>query len=271
MRNKDNWTNLCSKCKKEKEPGRTNCYCRECDNLLHKEYRLKKRLEEGKPLFGSGRSPFCCTCKQPKEPGRENESRCKKCKSEANKAKRIAKRADAGLPLYGSGRKAECSKCGSIKENESFGYCNKCNRERENEYRIRVGKTKKHRTGLCQCGQTLRDGFKDYCNDCRRAQDKLWRDKNPEKLKEMRKRANDKQKSKPDTWLKVAARRMTRTAIQKGMLVRQSCEICGIIENIDAHHDDYTKPLDVKWLCRKHHNEHHKNINDKISENLKNG
>lgn len=268
MRNKDNWTNLCSKCKKEKEPGRANCYCRVCDNLIHREYRLKKRLEKGKPLLGSGRSPLCSTCKQPKEPGRENESRCKKCKSEANKAKRITKRADAGLPLYGSGRKSECSKCGSIKENKSFGYCNKCNRERENEYRIRTGKTKNRRTGKCKCGQAFRNGSKDYCNDCKCSQEKLWRDKNPEKLKEIRKRADEKQKSKPDAWIKMAARRMTRTAIRKGVLIKDFCEKCSPLEvcytfdSVQAHHDDYSRPLEVRWLCTKHHAEHHKNVKD---------
>jgi len=32
--------------------------------------------------------------------------------------------------------------------------------------------------------------------------------------------------------------------------------ICGE-KKAHGHHDDYTKPLAVKWLCRKHHEELH--------------
>lgn len=46
-------------------------------------------------------------------------------------------------------------------------------------------------------------------------------------------------------------------AIATGRLVRQPCEKCGATK-VDAHHDDYSKPLDVRWLCRKHHLEHHR-------------
>lgn len=41
-------------------------------------------------------------------------------------------------------------------------------------------------------------------------------------------------------------------AIHSGALVRRPCEVCGK-EKSEAHHDDYAKPLDVKWLCRFHH------------------
>lgn len=45
-------------------------------------------------------------------------------------------------------------------------------------------------------------------------------------------------------------------AIRDGKLVKQPCEICGY-KVVHAHHDDYSKPLDVRWLCITHHNEWH--------------
>ena len=54
-----------------------------------------------------------------------------------------------------------------------------------------------------------------------------------------------------------AAHDAVESAIAKGALVRQPCEVCGA-ERVDAHHDDYSKPLDVRWLCRGHHLKHHR-------------
>ena len=36
----------------------------------------------------------------------------------------------------------------------------------------------------------------------------------------------------------------------------KNCEICGN-PKVDAHHDDYSRPRDVRWLCRAHHRQHH--------------
>ena len=55
---------------------------------------------------------------------------------------------------------------------------------------------------------------------------------------------------------KHAANRAAFYAIRSGELVRQPCEVCGE-SKVDAHHDDYSQPLAVRWLCRKHHAEHH--------------
>jgi hypothetical protein len=41
-------------------------------------------------------------------------------------------------------------------------------------------------------------------------------------------------------------------AKKRGQLEQQPCEVCGS-ENSQAHHDDYTRRLDVRWLCPTHH------------------
>jgi len=62
--------------------------------------------------------------------------------------------------------------------------------------------------------------------------------------------------SSPALRHKHEARWKARRAIASGALLRRPCEVCGA-EKVDAHHDDYSKPLDVRWLCRPHHLELH--------------
>lgn len=51
---------------------------------------------------------------------------------------------------------------------------------------------------------------------------------------------------------KLAAQRAVSTARANGTLIPQPCRVCGA-EKVDAHHEDYSKPLEVMWLCRTHH------------------
>jgi hypothetical protein len=46
-------------------------------------------------------------------------------------------------------------------------------------------------------------------------------------------------------------------AVRSGKLVSQACEVCGA-KKTHGHHDDYTKPLEVRWLCGQHHREWHR-------------
>lgn len=56
--------------------------------------------------------------------------------------------------------------------------------------------------------------------------------------------------------LKAAAHDAVRAAIQSGRLVRpKACERCGAtpLRPLDSHHHDYSKPLDVEFVCRRCH------------------
>lgn len=55
---------------------------------------------------------------------------------------------------------------------------------------------------------------------------------------------------------KLLARQRLKYAIENGKVERQPCSQCGE-QNAEAHHEDYDKPLEVIWLCRKHHTEIH--------------
>lgn len=50
-------------------------------------------------------------------------------------------------------------------------------------------------------------------------------------------------------------------ARKKGLITRKPCEVCGSSKKINAHHEDYSKPLEVIWLCSRHHGERHREIN----------
>lgn len=48
-------------------------------------------------------------------------------------------------------------------------------------------------------------------------------------------------------------------AVEDGKIVRPPCEVCGV-PNAEAHHVDYSRPFDVRWLCRTHHMELHRRV-----------
>ena len=61
-------------------------------------------------------------------------------------------------------------------------------------------------------------------------------------------------RTKRDNPKKFRARAAAQYYIHRGDLVPEPCEVCGALE-VQAHHDDYDKPLNLRWLCREHHSE----------------
>jgi len=137
-----------------------------------------------------------------------------------------------------------CTKCGEIRPASGFGkdrrrkdglqsQCKECFRERKAEYHLKNGDAvrKKHREYYAKNRERTIERVR------------LWRLANPEKIK---------------------AEGAVAHAKKMGRLIVEPCETCGSTENVDAHHDDYTKPLDVRWLCKSCHRRHHAKLNRSI-------
>lgn len=52
-----------------------------------------------------------------------------------------------------------------------------------------------------------------------------------------------------------------RTSLANGSLEKLPCTVCGTTSKVQAHHDDYSKPLSVLWLCQPHHADRHAEMN----------
>src|SRR5690625_498931 len=59
-----------------------------------------------------------------------------------------------------------------------------------------------------------------------------------------------------------AAHIAVTNAVRNGTLKPKPCERCSFPFGVHGHHEDYSKPLDVIWLCRRCHGERHREINE---------
>lgn len=49
---------------------------------------------------------------------------------------------------------------------------------------------------------------------------------------------------------KWVARAKLRYAVKKGIIIKPKwCEVCELVKPLQGHHEDYSKPLEVIWLC----------------------
>ena len=96
--------------------------------------------------------------------------------------------------------------------------------------------------------------------DKRRAQEKQRYIENGEEIRAQAKEYRDshKEEIKKRNRLRTGnANHILGIAIARGKIKKQPCEVCGL-ELTEAHHDDYNKPMEVRWLCNRHHHEWHR-------------
>jgi len=205
----------------------------------------------------------CKDCGKPKEYGYRKSCRCSAC----TEVLRKTKRSYANKSPHGT-RKKTCGKCGELKDGKyDDGYCLACRGKmaKERKARIRIEKgMRPYNSGrkpeCCRCGKIKENITYGYCSACDALAKKERRDsKVSSEEGRIKERATyHAKKEAPDFMVKKLARNTLNKYVSIGKVDKLPCEVCGI-EKTEAHHDDYTKPLDVRWLCRKHHVEHHKN------------
>lgn len=124
------------------------------------------------------------------------------------------------------------------------------------------------------CGRVLKiDGFgykdkkkgirQSICRECFSAYNRKRYQENKEKIRERVKSHRDNHPElELDTRLKSCAKNPSKknaymavdAALRSGVLEKpEKCSGCGSRGRLSAHHYDYSKPLDVIWVCRKCH------------------
>lgn len=131
-----------------------------------------------------------------------------------------------------------CLKCGVVKPLDEFyahpqmadGHLNKCK----------------------ECAK--QDVRQNYVDHLARHQDyERRRSSTPERKKQRSEYQKARRSKYPE---KERAHGTVAKAVASGKLVPNPCEICGDT-SVQAHHDDYSRPTDVRWLCFRHHREVH--------------
>lgn len=93
----------------------------------------------------------------------------------------------------------------------------------------------------------MADGHLNKCKDCTRKDTSQYRKDNPIKALETRIKTCEKNPTHMN------ANRVVNAAVEAGVINRpDECQGCGrkaTDTRLSAHHHDYSKPLDVIWLC----------------------
>lgn len=130
------------------------------------------------------------------------------------------------------------------------------------------------------CHPQMSDGLLGKCKDCARRDVRENRIKRSEHYseyerrraitEERRRRSKEYQQNHPDKIAqytrryrannpeKVRAHSRVGDAKRRGELSPEPCRECGSTKSIHAHHEDYSRPLDVEWLCAACHAAEHR-------------
>jgi hypothetical protein len=91
--------------------------------------------------------------------------------------------------------------------------------------------------------------------EAEREYQRRYRQENRDRMSEIQK------KYRRQNGNKTSARSILNNAIIRGEVKRLTwCQLCGRNvpqKVVEAHHADYSQPLSVVWMCKRHHNQIH--------------
>jgi len=143
----------------------------------------------------------------------------------------------------------KCFKCGVEKSLDDFyvhqqmkdGHLNKCKECSKSDAKYYVNNNRDYyreyekQRAMLPHRVEARKKYQELHPEKKRKYIKNYKDNNPERIK---------------------ANQLVNNKLRYGKLTKKPCAVCGKLK-VHAHHFDYSKPLEVIWLCPKHHKEIH--------------
>ena len=161
------------------------------------------------------------------------------------------------------GIQCECKDC-SIKNHKKYYQDNSENiKDRQKQsYRDNTEKVKEFQKKYYQNNlEKIKQYQIEYCrNNSEKTKERMKKffKKYPEKRKEYFKLYL----KTPHNILKMKARRSVHQALKNNQIIKSSIwKHCCKSKTVQAHHTDYTKPLNIIWLCRSCHSVEHARLN----------
>lgn len=138
-----------------------------------------------------------------------------------------------------------------------------CSRSCVSASRYVKGKLRVGFAFTCRCGAevvataSIVSGGKKLCRPCIRARKRKYNERSVDYVREWIAAKPGKRTEYLKRWRekfpeKARAHGQFRRALRHGVISRKPCEVCGD-QKVHGHHEDYSRPLDVIWLCVRCH------------------
>lgn len=147
-----------------------------------------------------------------------------------------------------------CTSCAESKPIDDFYFHRRKNR---NPYRVSVCKA---------CHHQMTQAWRSKHVDAARTSNRNYAERNADKIAAKSRRQRElipeivagwKERYRQNNPQKIRAKNIVSAAKASGKLVPGNCADCGNLKT-EAHHEDYSKPLEVIWLCHRCHMKRHR-------------